>query len=38
MATKEIPPPGKYPALIKFFYGKGKVAEAKITIRVPEGR
>jgi hypothetical protein len=38
MASKEIPPPGKYPALIKFYYGKGKVAGAKIIIRVPEPR
>jgi hypothetical protein len=34
MATKEIPPPGKYPALIKFFYGKGKVVQSNIYIRV----
>ena len=36
--SKEIPPPGKYPALIKFYYGKGKVAQANIVIRVPGPR
>jgi hypothetical protein len=34
IASKEIPAPGKYPALIKFYYGKGKVAQANIYIRV----
>jgi hypothetical protein len=36
LAVNELPPVGKHPALIKFFYGKGKVKRAKITIRVPQ--
>jgi hypothetical protein len=34
LVSKQIPPPGKYPALIKFYYGKGKVAQVNIYIRV----
>ena len=29
-----IPPPGSYPAMIKVFYGKGKVAQAPVLISV----
>lgn len=36
LASSELPPAGKHPALIKFFYGKGKAKRAKITIRIPQ--
>jgi hypothetical protein len=35
LASQELPLAGKYPALLKFFYGKGKVKRAKIILRVP---
>ena len=33
-----LPAAGAYPALIKFFYGKGKMKAARISVRVPEHR
>ncbi|MFZ5447144.1 MAG: hypothetical protein ACOZFS_00700 [Thermodesulfobacteriota bacterium] len=36
MDTATIPPNGKYPALIKVFYGKGKIAQAHFTIVITE--
>jgi hypothetical protein len=34
LATEENPPSGKYPVLIKAFYGKGKLAQASFSIVV----
>jgi len=36
LASNALPPAGKHPALIKFFYGKGKLKQARITIRIPQ--
>jgi hypothetical protein len=34
--TKSIPPPGKYPAQLKMFYGKGKFVSAKFYLLVSQ--
>jgi hypothetical protein len=34
LLTERFPPKGKYPALFKIFYGKGKIAQAHFTIIV----
>jgi hypothetical protein len=36
LKNETIPPNGKYPALIKIFYGKGKIAQANFTILVAQ--
>jgi hypothetical protein len=36
LADGVVPPPGKYPFLIKVFYGKGKVTQAHIVISVEQ--
>jgi hypothetical protein len=36
LSNEKIPPAGKYPALIKYFYGRGKVAKAPVLIVVTE--
>jgi hypothetical protein len=37
LSVKDYPPPGRYPFMIKVFYGKGKVKQSSFTVLIPQG-
>jgi len=32
LSVTSVPPPGKYPMMLKFYYGKGKVVSATFVL------
>jgi hypothetical protein len=38
LPQEELPPPGKYPSLVKIYYGKGKMTQAQFNLIVPQDR